>query len=124
MVELYESAPAAEHRLADGDLTRFCILPTVIGMSEWADATLQHWISRLERGELTPGTAAKYARIFSSFRRFIAAYDVTRPTDVSPEMVRAFVQADAADGTAPAARHFAVPAHSRSGGLPRTNRGR
>lgn len=54
---------------------------------------LAYWAARVERGEVTPGTAARYARIFASFERFITASGCGGLAAIEPQVCRAFVNA-------------------------------
>ena len=54
---------------------------------------LGYWVQRVERGEMAAGTAARYARIFASFRRFITARGYDTLAAVDPQTCRTFVNA-------------------------------
>ncbi len=61
-----------------------------------------YWNRRVERAEMTPGTAARYSRVFASFVRFTAATGCANPADADLQLVIAFVRAPRGGGLQPA----------------------
>jgi integrase len=54
---------------------------------------LDYWALRMITSEMTPGTAARYGRVFASFQRFVAARGCSALIAVDQQTCRAFVTA-------------------------------
>jgi integrase len=77
-------------------------MTTITRLQCGADIVRHRWRVRLAAGELTPGTEARYERVFSAFLGFIGAHGVPLAR-VDPKLCRAFVFALRRGGETPAA---------------------
>lgn len=83
-------------------------LPTVVGMTTPSplrteeQRVVDYWRHRVAAREMTPGTAARYERVFASFVRFTAAHGLGSLSEVRPDICTRFVRATRRDGGQPA----------------------
>ena len=78
-------------------------MPTVVGMTDpLVPPVLQHWEQRVLAGQMTPGTAGRYVRVFHSFTRYVAASG-SNLAAADVDLCRAFIAASMTGGTRPAA---------------------
>jgi integrase len=84
-------------------------LPTVIGVKDSSASMLlatesvrEHWASRVQAGTMTPGSAARYGRVFAAFGRYVGAHCI-RLHEVDVELCTAFIYAPCRGMRPPAA---------------------
>jgi integrase len=66
------------------------------------DVVVAYWAQRVRRGEMTPGTAARYQRVFAAFHRFTTASGRNNLREVDTHVCQAFVTAARRGGQPPA----------------------